>query len=349
MTGRSAAVLIAIAGALLPALPARAELQLPPGFTARVHATGEGFASSGAPGAPGFPSSSTLAVDGDGTVYVARTGRRYTAGEVEDVFPIYRIPVSGGKLTPATESRFFFGPPLPNPQVAAVRNGRELFVTTFDRDRRIGVVYRIVDGEIELFAGGTPPPGVAPILRQPEGAAVDARGHVYVADRDRGAIVRLDPGGRVLDGTYHKITRPRLVAAGEAELWVAGDGPAEAPWQRGPGEIWRLPVEGPPVRLLQGPVAAGMAPARHGHLFVADRQGAEVFVLDATGRKTTFARFTDNDAPRGLTFVPVTPATSRAGLAGDLLVVVIRSGAWTVNEVVRITGPFEEYLRSLAR
>jgi sugar lactone lactonase YvrE len=348
MPGRRAALLILIAGVVLGALPAHGELRLPAGFTARVHVTGDGF-DAASRGSGGIPSSSTLAVDGDGTLYVSRTGRRYTGGEVEDVFPIYRIPPTGAKLTPATESRFFFGPPLPNPQVAAVRNGRELFVTTFDRDRRIGVVYRIADGEIELFAGGTPPPGASPTLRQPEGAAVDAQGQVYVADRDQGVVVRFDSRGRLLDRAYAKVTRPRLVAAGEGEVWVAGDGPAEAPWQRGPGEVWRIAGDGPPALLLQGPVASGIALAPRGPLFVADRQNGEVFVLDAAGRKTTFARFTDNDAPRALTFVPVTPATRRAGLAGDLLLVVIRNGAWPVNEIVRVTGPFEEFLRALAR
>src|SRR2546427_9816152 len=74
------------------------------------------------------------------------------------------------------EGQYFYGPPLLNAQVAAMRAGRELFITTFDRDRKVGVVYRMLGGRAELFAGGTPPAGGPPLLVQPEGAAVDAAG-----------------------------------------------------------------------------------------------------------------------------------------------------------------------------
>ncbi len=57
------------------------------------------------------------------------------------------------------------------------------------------------------------------------------------------------------------------------------------------------------------------------------------------------ATFTDGDAPRSLVFAPTTPATRQAGFAGDLFVVVIRRGAWPVNEVLRVSGPFDEYVR----
>ena len=50
-------------------------------------------------------------------------------------------------------------------------------MTTYDRDRGHGVLYRIVDGRAELVAGGTPPAGTPPLLKQPEGVAVDRAGH----------------------------------------------------------------------------------------------------------------------------------------------------------------------------
>jgi hypothetical protein len=81
-----------------------------------------------------------------------------------------------------------------------------------------------------------------------------------------------------------------------------------------------------------------------GHLFVADRHGARIFVLTPEGRLIEFARFTEGDAPRALCFVPVTPDTRRTGIAGSLLVVAIRDGAWPVNEVLRVTGPFDAFL-----
>jgi hypothetical protein len=97
--------------------------------------------------------------------------------------------------------------------------------------------------------------------------------------------------------------------------------------------------------LLHGPVAAGMGAGPAGHLFVADRQGTQIFAIAPDGRSIPFARFSDGDAPRSLTFAPVTPATERAGIAGDLFVVAISRGTWPINEVLRISGPFERFLR----
>jgi len=82
-----------------------------------------------------------------------------------------------------------------------------------------------------------------------------------------------------------------------------------------------------------------------GRLFVADRQGAEIFMLGPEGKKMEFARFGEGDAPRTLAFVPATPETRRAGIAGDLLVVTVSRGAWPVNEVVRVSGPFERFVQ----
>jgi hypothetical protein len=323
-----------------------AELVLPPGFTVSVYVTGDGFDTGTAQGMRGLPAVSTLAFDEAGYLYLARTGRRYVGGEVEDIWPVYRVPPGGARLTPKTEANFFYGPPLPNPQVGALRNGRDLFLTTFDRDRKIGVLYRIADGRIDLVAGGTPSGGAPPLLRQPEGVAIDAAGNLFVADRNQGVIVKLDPSGRVLDARYAALTRPRLLAFdGEGRLWIGADGKAEAPWQQGEGEIWQVGAQGGPRLVLTGPVAQAMSVSPGGHLFVADRHSAQIFALTAGGTKVEFARFTDGDTARGLAFAPATPRTRRTGLAGDLFAVVIRRGAWPVNEVVRISGPFDELIR----
>src|SRR6267142_1965530 len=98
--------------------PAAAELLLPAGFSAQVYVTGEGFDSDAARGIRGFPSISTLTFDQTGALYLARSGRRYIGGEVYDRSLLYRIPVGGARLTPDTVARYFYGPPLPNPQVA---------------------------------------------------------------------------------------------------------------------------------------------------------------------------------------------------------------------------------------
>lgn len=328
---------------LTPAL-ANAELVLPSGFSSQVYVSGTGFEASQSQTLDGIPSASTLGFDDAGMLYLARSGRRYGgAGDFDDRWPIYRVPPGGARLTRSTEDRFFHGPPLPNAQVAAIRGGREIFVTTFDRERRIGVVYRILDGSISLFAGGTPPPGTSPLLRQPEGVAIDGAGNFYVADRATGRIVKLDAQGRVLDPKWLTVTRPRGLVMGDREhLWISSDGAAEAPWQPGPGEIWRIGPDGAPSVVLKGPIAGAISPGPGGRLFVADRQAGLIFTVSPEGQRKEFARFTDGDAPRALCFAPVTPATQRAGIAGNLFVITIRRGAWPLNEVVRIAGPFDK-------
>jgi hypothetical protein len=160
-------------------------------------------------------------------------------------------------------------------------------------------------------------------------------------------VIRLDPSGRVLDPRYVVVTRPRVLAMdAEGQLWVASDGFAEAPWQGGPGSLWRVGPDRMPRLVLRGPMTAGMSVAHGTHLFVGDRQAGEIFAIDPAGNRTQFARFTQGDAPRTLAFAPATPETRRLGIAGDLFVVTIARGAWPVNEVIRISGPFEEFLRN---
>ena len=335
----------AIVGSLT--LPALAEVRLPPGFVKEVYVSGSGFATGR--GSRGFPGTSTLVFDRSGSLYLARTGARYQNTETDDLASVYRVPPGGARLTPDTEPRFLYGPPLRNAQAAAVRGGFELFVTTFDRDRRLGVLYRVVDGRAELFAGGTPPRETPPLLRQPEGVAVDSAGRLYVADRDAGRVLLLDPAGRLLDPSRVAVLRPRVLSMDAADtLWIGADGNAEAPWQPGPGEIWRVPRDGSPALVLRGPIPAGIAVSAGGHLFVADRQGSEVFAVTPEGQRVPFLAYTQGDAPRALTFAPDTPETRRAGIAGDLFVSTINLGAWPINEVVRISGPFDELVRQRA-
>jgi hypothetical protein len=333
---------LALVALLLAPVTARAEIVLPPGFTAKVYVTGDGFDSNRT--APGIPSTAGLTFDADGTLYASRAGRRYMGGEVEDVWPVFRIPVGGARFTRDSEARHRYGPPLPNVQVALTR-GHELLVTTYDRDRGLGVLYRIVDGRAELVAGGTPPEGMPPLLKQPEGVALDAAGNLYVADRQHGVVVRLDPAGRLLDPRWLVLSRPRLVVGRGDRLWVAVDGEAEAPWQRGTGEVWSFGPEGRRLA-LRGPIAVGMDVSPGGHLFVADRQGARIVAVGGDSTSMDVVTFTEGDAPRALAWAPDTEATRRAGIAGDLFIALIRRGAWTLNEIVRISGPFDELVRA---
>ena len=90
--------------------------------------------------------------------------------------------------------------------------GGEVLVTTYDRDRVVGVLYRLVDGRAEMIAGGTPPSRLStPMLKQPEGVAFDPEGNLLVADRQHNAVVKLDPSGKVLDPLWLPLPRPRLL------------------------------------------------------------------------------------------------------------------------------------------
>jgi len=83
-----------------------------------------------------------------------------------------------------------------------------------------------------------------------------------------------------------------------------------------------------------------------GHLVVADRHGARILAVGGDGTSIDVVTFSDGDAPRALGWAPNTEATRRAGVAGHLFVVVTRRGAWSLNEIVRISGPFDELIRA---
>jgi sugar lactone lactonase YvrE len=331
---------------IILASPAWAQLALPSGFTAQVYVTGQGFDSNSERGVLGMPAVASLAFDGLGSLYLSKTGARFRQGEVEDLFSVYRIPLGGARLNPDTEPRYFYGPPLRNPIIAAVRGRGEVYVTTYDRDRRTGALYRMADGRPQFLAGGTPAGGGAPLFRQPEGVAVDGTGRIYVADRELGLVARLDPTGRVLDEHYLTVTRPRVLAMDEqGQLWVGTDGTAETPFQDGKGELWKVGLDGSPALVLTGPLPAGLSVSPSGTLFFAQRRTAKVFVVTADGKRIDFASGGDGTYVRGLAFAPVTPETRRAGIAGDLFVVAVARQVWAINEILRISGPFDEFVR----
>src|SRR5262245_30016780 len=242
---------------LLLVTPARGELRLPPGFTTEVYVTGQAWDASGERGISGIPAVGTLAFDAAGTLYMSRTGARFRSGDVEDLWAIYRIPAGGARVTPDNEARYLYGPPLPNPQIGAVPARGVVWVTTYDRERRLGALYRFMDGKPVLFAGGRGAQGAAPVLRQPEGVAIDAAGNIYVTDRDEGTIVRLDPQGNVVNPRHVALLRPRILTIDEAgNLWVGADGTAETPFGSGEGEIARVTPDGRKQPVIQGPLPA---------------------------------------------------------------------------------------------
>ena len=335
---------------LLSVVPASAEISLPPGFTTSVYVTGQGFDPSQERGARGIPAGATMAFDQAGALYLARTGARFRQGEIDDLWPIYRIPPGGARITRDTEARYLFGPPLRNGQIAGVNAQGEVFVTTYDRDRKLGALYRMKDDRPLLFAGGTPPPGSPPLLRNPEGVAFDGSGNLYVADREQGFVVKLDPAGKVLDPQYLNVGRPRTLAFDEkGHLWIGSDGTAATPFQDGSGQIWRASPDGAPTLLLQGPLPTGTGLSPGGAFFVAQRRTGTIFAVTPEGKRIEFAASTEDSALRGLAFAPVTPQTRRAGIAGDLFVIAFPRQNFMINEVIRISGPFDEFVERESR
>jgi len=167
-----------------------------------------------------------------------------------------------------------------------------------------------------------------------------------VADREQGLVVRLDPAGKVLQPRYVTVTRPRMLLLDDRDhLWIGTDGTAETPFQSGSGEIWRVSPEGEPALVLRGPLPAGMSLSPGGSVFVAQRRTGQVFAVAPDGRRIDFVGSTDGTALRGLRFVPVAPATRRAGIAGDLLLVVVTRQMWALNRVLRVSGPFDDFVR----
>ena len=86
----------ALAAVALAVCPALAEVRLPPGFSAQVYVTGQGFESGRA--VRGIPATSTLVFDQSGSLYLARTGRRYQPSEADDLTPVYRVPPGGARM-----------------------------------------------------------------------------------------------------------------------------------------------------------------------------------------------------------------------------------------------------------
>ena len=271
--------------------------------------------------------------------------------ERRDGRPHARVPRAAGRRAPHARHRV----PVPLRAAPAQRPGgrrpqRGSSCSSRPSTATGGSAFSIgmIDGRAELFAGGTPPRDQAPLLRQPEG--VGGRLGRTALRRRSGIGARGPPRSRraaSLDPRY--VVGAAAPGAGDGctdTLWIGADGNAEAPWQQGPGEIWRVPPDGSPALLLRGPIPAAIAASPGGHLFVADRQGSRA-VRRHAGRPAHPVRRPTARATRraGSRSPPTRPRRAGAGIAGDLFVATINQGAWPVNEVVRISGPFDSSIR----
>lgn len=321
-------------------------MKLPPGFTATTYITAEGFDITPGKSAPGLPAIVTINFDGQGNIYFARTANRLREIYGSNSGPIYRIPVGPAKITKATEKYFHFGPSLSDPDEMGVNAKGEVFVSTMDRRTQVGSVYKLSpSGRARLFAGGASAPE---LLQDPEGIAFDAAGNIYVADDDLGRVVKLDPKGKVLD--------PKFISGAErfrtltydprGFLWVGSDGLHSSAHVDGSGRIYRASLPDGKLKLLHsGPLASGMGLSPGGNLFSAQRRSGKIFALTPKGKYVEFATFGGQSALRTLAFPPDNAATRKAGIAGDLFVMVFPMLDYPVREVIRISGPFDAYVK----
>ena len=342
------AILLAVLGTLEGAQPAfdPRSIKLPPGFTLTTYVTGTGFGPDA--DARGLPAIVSAAFDARGTLYLARTGNR-----LRSAASIYRIPTGGAAVTRDTEAQFLFGSPLPDPHDVAVSPSGEVFVSTTDPARGIGSVYRITaSGQTELFAGGTPARGQRPMLRVPQGLAFDEAGNLHVIDEELAVVVKLDPAGRVLNPRVAtNVGRGRtLTFDRRGFVWIGSDGPHYAPHEDISGAIYRATLPDWRLRRVHtGALPSGMSLSPGGNLFVAQRRAGRIFALTPEGRRVDFAAFGRGAALRTLAFPPDTEETRRAGMAGSLFVVVFPELDYPVREVVRSSGPFDEYVTAATR
>jgi sugar lactone lactonase YvrE len=323
--------------------------KLPLGFKANTYLSGTGFDPNRRQNVPGLPAIVSFTFDPQGNLYFARTANRLWEIYGSDTAPIYRIPLGKTLITTETEKNFFFGPSLQDPDDLAINQKGEIFVSTKNWLDRYGSVYRLTPGgEASLFAGGPPGKGAPPLFMDPEGISFDQAGNVYVIDVELGKVVKFNADGKLLNPEFITgLGRGRaLTFDHRGFLWVGTDGPHATPHMDGSGRIYRASLPDGKLQLLHsGPLPSGMSLSPAGNLFAAQRRSGKIFALTPDGKHVEFATFTGRSALRTLAFPPVTKETQKAGIAGDLFVMVFPRLDYPVREIIRISGPFDVYVK----
>ena len=78
---------------------------------------------------------------------------------------------------------------------------------------------------------------------------------------------------------------------------------------------------------------------------MSQRRAGKLFAVTADGKRIDFGAGIDGTVIRTIAFAPVTPETRKAGIAGDLFVVAVPRQIWAINQVIRVSGPFDEFVR----
>jgi sugar lactone lactonase YvrE len=326
-------------------------LKLPPGFKTAIYLTGTGFDPNKDANVSGLPALVRLTFDHQGILFLARTGNRLSEIYGKDSAPIYRIPLGTRLIKPSNEKKFLFGPELRHPHAVAVNKKGEVYVSTRDTLAGYGSIYRLaLNGEATLFAGGPPIAGSTPLFVHPEGIAIDEENHVYVIDYVLGVVVKLSASGKVLNPRFMEgLGRGRILTYDpRGFLWVGTDGLHIRPHIDGWGRIYRMSLaDSTSEFFFGGPLPSGLSLSPEGYLFVAQRRSGFLFALTPEGKRIDFGIFSENTAIRTLAFPPDNEITRKAGIVGDLFVIVFPELDYPVREIIRIKGPFDEFVRAV--
>jgi streptogramin lyase len=177
----------------------------PAGLVSVLAGSKEGFAD-GPDASARFSAPSGLALAEDGYLYVADTGND----------AIRRISPDGAVSTIAGADAGLNGP------VGVAVDGRRIIVADTYNDRIVAIE---PDGSLTTIAGAGGPgfaDGANASFDTPSGVAVDAGGHIFVADTGNGAVRRISPDGTVATIGPGYASRPLAIdVAADGSLFVA--------------------------------------------------------------------------------------------------------------------------------
>ena len=332
---------------LLVAGPARAEVNLPPGFTTEVYVTGQGFDTSGERGVSGIPSVGTLGVDAAGdALHVAhrsplpRGRHRGPLGHLPD--PRGWGATDARKRDPLPLRTAATQPPDrrgvgPGPGVGHDVRPRAPAGCALPVPRREAGALRRRASRRGRNAGPAPS----------RGSSDRPRGR-HLRDRPRGrAIVRLDARGNLVNPRHAAVLASPHADHGRGRQPLGRRRRDRA--RRRSARATARSYDSRPTAArsrCSGPLPAGFSQSPGGALFVVQRRTGQLFALMPDGRRLDFATTRNGSFLRAPRVRPRHAGDGAgAGIAGDLFVVLVSRSLWLLNEVVRISGPFDEWVR----